>query len=76
MFVRKSREKGVEEGFVLFTGDLIDLAFLFFIHGGESYRIDVAPCAVSISRLKHLHQALVLGSEKGSEELCVVLWLC
>ena len=72
----KKREVRVEEGLVLFARELVHFAFLGFNADGDFHRIDVAICALSVCRLKHLHETLVLRSEKGSEELRILLRFC
>ena len=76
MFGIKKREVRVEEGLVLFARELVHFAFLGFIADGDFHGIDVAICALSICRLKHLHETFVLRSEEGSEELRILLRFC
>ena len=76
VFGIKRREVGVEEGLVLFARELVHFAFLGFNADGDFHRIDVADCARSVCRLKHLHKTLVLRSEEGSEELRILLRFC
>lgn len=76
MFGIKKREVRVEEGLVLFARELVHFAFLGINVDGDFHRIDVAICALSVCRLKHLHKTLVLRSEEGSEELRILLRFC
>lgn len=76
VFGIKKREVRVEEGLVLFARELVHFALLGFNADGGFHRIDVAVCALSVCRLKHLHETLVLRSEEGSEELRILLRFC
>ena len=76
MFGIKKREVRVEEGLVLFARELVHFAFLGINVDDDSHGIDVAVCALSVCRLKHLHETLVLRSEEGSEELRILHRFC